>query len=329
MKRNILLYMLSMLPLVGGCLMEYPEVTEDGEIGVDPTSVTVNLKIDIDLSLGDEVADYSDDEYTYMHRIKIAAYDAGTRQLERTETIYEDLTGTNRLQTSASLTLHAKEYRIVVWSDIVREGDGGIYYNIDDLVSIRYTDNYRGQTIYKDAFYASQDLDLSGYGDEWGSRVAVDMELQRPMGVYELVATDVDRFLSRIGSGDISGTTFTARINYDSNLPTGFNAYDGITKHAFRYMTFRRTFSAPSEGTEDFSLVFDYVLLDGEEDDVALTLDILDEKNDVIASTSLNVHCTRNERTVIRRPFLTSQPGDGIGIDTDFDEKDDIDIGII
>ena len=328
MKRNIL-YMLAMLPVLGGCLMEYPEMTEDGELGVDPTSVTANVKITVDLRLGEEDADYSDDSNTYRHRIKVAAYDAHTRLLEKYEIFYEDLNGTNRLQTSTSLDLHAKEYRIVVWSDLVSDGENGIYYNIDDLVSIRYSDNYRGQTVYKDAFYASQDLDLTDYSDEWGSRVALDLELQRPMGVYELVATDVDRFLSKISSGDITGTTFTARINYDGNLPAGFNAYDGITKHAFNYMTFRRTFRAPAEGTEDMSLVFDYIMMDGEESDVALTLDILDERNNIIASTSLNVPCTRNERTVIRRPFLTSQPGDGIGIDTDFDEKDDIDIGII
>ena len=329
MRKNII-YILAAMPLLAGCLMEYPEMTADGELGIDPTSVTVNLEISADLKLREEIPDYSDEDEVWMHRITVAAYDAGTRLLEKKETIYEELTSDGELSVDLDMKLHAKEYRIVVWADLESEGESGAYYGVGDLTSILYAENnYRGQTIYKDALYASVRCDLSKYRDEWGAEETVSAVLSRSMGVYELVANDVQRFLSKLEAGEVAGETFTARVNYDGFLPAGFNAYDGITKHAFRYLTFRRTVRVPDSGAEELSLVFDYVFMDDEEDTIPLTLDILDEKGIIIASTSLNVACRKNGKTVIRRPFLTSMPGDGVGIDTGFEESEDIDLGII
>lgn len=328
MRKNII-YILAAMPLLAGCLMEYPEMTADGELGIDPTSVTVNLEISTDLKLGEEIPDYSDEDEVWMHRITVAAYDAGTRLLEKKETIYEEVAPDGELSVDLALKLHAKEYRIVVWADLESEGESGAYYGIGDLTSILYAENnYRGQTVYKDALYASVTCDLSEY-IEWGAEESVTAVLLRPMGVYELVANDVQRFLSKLASEEVTGETFTARVNYDGFLPAGFNACDGITKHAFRYLTFRRTFRVPDSDSEELSMVFDYVFMDDEEEIIPLTLDILDERGSIIASTSLNVTCRKNGKTIIRRPFLTSMPGDGVGIDTDFEDSENIDLGII
>ena len=330
MKKHIFCIM-AMLPLLGGCLMEYPEMTEEGELGVDPTSVKVDIKISADLDLGDESQNYTDEDAVYRHRIIVAAYDAVTRMLEEREVLYEDLSESGTLRTNVSFSLHAKEYRFVVWADLVSDAENGVYYNADDLVSILYADNnYRGQTIYKDAFYCSVAEDFSDFKDEWGAEQTVELQLERPMGVYELVANDLDRFRTKVENGEISGETFLARVSYNGFLPAGFNAYDGITKHAFRYLTFRRTLRIPPDDSQEMSLVFDYVFMDEDQETIPLTLDILNAaNNDIVASTTIDVTCTKNERTVITRPFLTSQPGDGIGIDSDFEESDDVDLGII
>ena len=124
MRKNII-YILTAMPLLAGCLMEYPEMTADGELGIDPTSVTVNLEISADLKLGEEIPDYSDEDEVWMHRITVAAYDAGTRLLEKKETIYEELAPDGELSVDLALKLHAMEYRIVVWADLESEGGSG------------------------------------------------------------------------------------------------------------------------------------------------------------------------------------------------------------
>ncbi len=329
MKKSIF-HIMAAMPLLTGCLLEYPEMTEDGELGVDPTSVNVCIDISADLRLGGEMPDYQGEDSELKHRITVAVYDERTRMVERENTVYAELSEDGNLDVEMDFRLHAKEYRFVVWADLESEGESGAYYNIDDLTSILYADNnYRGQTVAKDALYASCTFDFSEYEDKWNGTETVEMELERPMGAYELVATDVQKFLSKIEAGTVTGETFTVRVNYDGFLPAGFNAYDGIAKHAFRYLTYRRTIRVPDDDTEELSLVFDYVFMDGDKTDIPLTVDILDEDSNIIASMSLTIACTRNEMTQIRRSFLTSLPGDGVGIDDDFEDSEDIDIGII
>lgn len=104
LKRELLRWgmLLAFPALMSSCLMEYPEMTADGELGVDPTSVTVKAKILIDLkSLAAQetgrLARAEDEEAAYSHRIVVAAYE--DRQLVQQEVIYEDLSASSRLQT--------------------------------------------------------------------------------------------------------------------------------------------------------------------------------------------------------------------------------------
>ena len=53
MKKKLTTYLLYLLlpALMTGCLYEHPVMTEDGEIGIDPTSVTLNAKLKLNLKM--------------------------------------------------------------------------------------------------------------------------------------------------------------------------------------------------------------------------------------------------------------------------------------
>ena len=59
MRRNLYIlpqctFLLFIILLVNGCsLHEEPELTPDGELGVDPTAVTLNLNLIMNLSLAE------------------------------------------------------------------------------------------------------------------------------------------------------------------------------------------------------------------------------------------------------------------------------------
>lgn len=113
MKKNIILmqlffigFFLYISAFMTSCLMEYPEKTENGEVGIDPTFVTLTTKVMIDLkSSGSEDIELNSrvDEKVYRHRIVVAAYEG--RELRTQETVYEDKPLTNRLQTEVTLNL--------------------------------------------------------------------------------------------------------------------------------------------------------------------------------------------------------------------------------
>lgn len=320
-----ILYILSILPLFSSCLLEYPETTPDGEIGIDPTSVTLRTSITADFRMDNDETDYRHETIEYRHRITVAAF--LDRKPVAVQTVYEDLSDNGIIRTDVSLSLHAKEYRIAVWADIVGDDTTEPYYDLSDLTGIIYGKSYRSHTVYKDALCGSANIDLTGYRDEWGAKESMEIELSRPMGKYEIIATDVEKFLAEYSPS--KENSYEIRLNYNGYIPAGYNVLDGITKNAFNYLTYSRSISGIPAGTTEFPMIFDYLFMDKDETVVPVTIEVRNIKQTVVAKSNVDIKIKKNAKTVIRGNFLTTMPGDGIGIDTEFEEKEDIDLGVI
>lgn len=340
--------MAALLPVLAvGCLMEEPELTAEGELGVDPTSVTVEAEISLDLNLpdsetGEEKMYVNADNYPdAVHRITLAAYE-GTSCVGRT-IAYENLPLTNRFQTRVSLPLHARNYRLAVWVDYYGDFDTDEIaetdscYNTFDFTSVMRPSGkgYIGNNRFKDAFYACQELDLTSYRDEWGAKVPVRMELARPVGRFELVATDVKDFLADEQIASVSDTegsgAFRVYLDYDGGMPIGYDVLSDVTRHAFQGMSFNVSLrkKALEEAGNKYSLVFDYIFIDKDETtSIPVTLRVVNaaDTNVEYARYSFRLQCKRGVNKVIEAPFLTTDPNGGIGFDTEFDDEINVDL---
>lgn len=118
MRRNLYIlaqctFLLFITLLVNGCsLHEEPEMTPEGELGVDPTAVTLNLNLAMNLSLAERapVTITRASETNYLRRFIVEAY--LDRQVAARQTVYEE--DFNRASLSVSMKLHARNYRIGV-----------------------------------------------------------------------------------------------------------------------------------------------------------------------------------------------------------------------
>ena len=118
MRRNLYIlaqctFLLFITLLVNGCsLHEEPEMTPEGELGVDPTAVTLNLNLAMNLSLAERapVTITRASETNYLRRFIVEAY--LDRQVAARQTVYEE--DFNRASLSVSMKLHARNYRILV-----------------------------------------------------------------------------------------------------------------------------------------------------------------------------------------------------------------------
>lgn len=348
--------MTALLPvLAAGCLMEEPELTADGNVGEDPTSVTVEATLSFDRNLPD--ADSGKDslyvtaeEYPNARcRVTMAAYE-GTSFAGRT-VVYEDIPLTSRFQTRVSLPLHARNYRLAVWvdyygdfdTDEVAETDS--CYNTFDFTSIirpgsRYIGGRMSETRgmeHEDAFYACQEIDLRPYRDDWEAKVPVSMELTRPLGRFELRAIDLADFLEKeevAGLNDDDALQMS--LEFDAGLPVGYDVLSDVTRHAFQGMSISRSlnkgrladFVANNPG-QDYVLVSDYFLIDKDETtSIPVTLRIYRPTNEDVeyARYSFRLQCRRGVSKVISAPFLTTDPDGGIGFDTEFDDEINVDL---
>ena len=94
--------------MIACSLYEHPEMTENGEIGIDPTAVNVNINLSLQLktdeAANDEVASRADAETGYRHRIIVDAY--LNRILSKRQVVYKELTEAAKLDMELNLKLH-------------------------------------------------------------------------------------------------------------------------------------------------------------------------------------------------------------------------------
>lgn len=204
----------------------------------------------------------------------------------------------------------------------------GLVYDAENLAFILPAGKYIGNSRYKDVFAASAMADLTSFRNHWGAETSLDVELYRPVARYELVAKDVATFLNKLSTGGLKGESFTARVKYSDYLPTGYNLWDDVSKNSLMYMEYKVPFERPADGTKELILGFDYVLTDaGETVSIPVELEILNEKNEVLARTAFRIPCERGKNTTVRGNFLTSDANGGIGIDPDYDGDLEVDLG--
>ncbi|OUP29350.1 DUF6562 domain-containing protein [Bacteroides sp. An19] len=334
--------------LMAACtLHEEPELTADGELGVDPTEVNVEVNLTLDLNLPEQGNEENSSARVsantdYLHRFIVEAY--FNRQPVARQVFVENITDRTHLSLPVSMKLHARSYQLVVWKDYVsaETPEEDLHYNTQSLVPvIPNRASHTGNTEYKDVFVGTTSLDLTAYADQWGAVVEQDVTLQRPVARYELIATDVDKFLQRIADGEVNGETFTARIKYSGYLPVGYNALDNVPKHSLMYMQYNTSFELPEEGTDELRVGFDYVFVSNEGSaSVPMEIEIVNEENVTVANSVLNVPLERGKNTVWTGEFLTGddqggqggdEPGEdegGIGIDPDYDNETDLGVTV-
>ena len=330
---------------LAGCVHDYPGMTEEGEEGVDPTLVEVNTEVTLDLELvpleiitqesarsgtnkARNITTKADDGF--RRRFIIEAWREGkptTRQVTVMETAEED--GDAKISLPIHLKLHALEYTLAVWTDYVKAGTtDDLYYDTDNLQQVACTDPYTGSTPYRDCLYGTAALDLRQYRDEWNARVQVKVDMVRPLAKYELIATDVQKFLLKTQKQRAGGTAYTITVSYGFYFPLGFNVLSGKPDRSEMGVAFTAPLTVTDNGSGECTLASDYIFVNGDESYVPLGIEIKDNAgNGISRTTGIDVPYRRGHLTTVRGHFLTNRYDTGIGIDPDFDD-DDINIDL-
>lgn len=320
---------------LAGCVHDYPGMTEEGEEGVDPTLVEVNTEVTLDLELvpleiitqesarsgtnkARNITTKADDGY--RRRFIIEAWREGkptTRQVTVMETAEED--GDAKISLPIHLKLHALEYTLAVWTDYVKAGTtDDLYYDTDNLQQVACTDPYTGSTPYRDCLYGTAALDLRQYRDEWNARVQVKVDMVRPLAKYELIATDVQKFLLKTQKQRAGGTAYTITVSYGFYFPLGFNVLSGKPDRSEMGVAFTAPLTVTDNGSGECTLASDYIFVNGDESYVPLGIEIKDNAgNGISRTTGIDVPYRRGHLTTVRGHFLTNRYDTGIGIDPD------------
>lgn len=241
----------------------------------------------------------------------------------------------------AELSLMPGDYDLRLWAD----WDGG-YYNADDLNKVLVlTDNYvaNGDTDKKDAYYGSLSLTLpSGEGTQTGQSLPTgevggaqssplgefEGALVRPFAKYRLIATDVEAYYNLIEKGEALPNIedLQVRVTYEGFFPTGFNVATGKPNDALNTGIHYSSVPTVAEGYDakvNRQVGADFVLTNGEESFVNVTIEMIDTNTGEAVATVQHVKIPykRGHLTTVTGHFLTAgkTPG-GVQIDTEWGE---------
>lgn len=231
--------------VLAGCVHDYPSMTEDGEEGIDPTLVEVNTEVTLDLELvpleiitqqnarSGTTKARAGEQTDYRRRFIIEAWREGkptARQVTVMETAEEE-NGDGKISLPIRLKLHALAYTLAVWTDYVKAGTtDDLYYDTKDLQYVACRAPYTGSTPYRDCLYGTTPLDLRQYRDEWNANIQVKVDMVRPLAKYELIATDVQKFLQKTQKQRAGSTAYTITVSYGFYFPLGFNVLTRQTR---------------------------------------------------------------------------------------------------
>ena len=341
MKKYLLLFLCAILSLAGCDIHEYPE----GEHDVD---LALSLVFDYDLPQykiidyrtrsGEDGADAATDApATVRYTVDFYRDDNDSAKPDYRFTF----TGTdveNLARTEHVLVAPAR-YKILAWTDFVDKEGGAPDYDIVDMKNIAfhgddpestiYTgSSYIGNDDFRDAFRGEAPLDLSSFNRN-GSHAEVTVSMERPMAKFNIIATDREDLLDfwhrqqaargiETKSDSEELALFHVRIAYNGYLPSLFNNFKNRPVSSDTGILFEGSIQELESG--DAQLAFDYVMVNGQESSVNISIGIYDNNwEEISVIPGIDVPLLRSHLTTLRGKFLTAGSQSGISINPAYD----------
>ena len=217
-------------------------------------------------------------------------------------------------------------YDLRLWTDYAPTSSPQeyTYYNTGNLRAITLTTEpaYTANTDAKDAAYACHTtIDLSA-GDR-----TVNVQLQRPLAKYRLIATDVEEY-NKLRATDETKfppvDELTVTVQYENYFPASFNAVTGKPNDSYTGIAYTGCLT-DAEGFDTTTALqagSDWVLTNGTESFVTATVKITDRTGSTVTATgNVRIPYRRGQLTTVKGNFLSSgHAGGGVQIDTEWED---------
>lgn len=227
--------------------------------------------------------------------------------------------------TAGVYTLDAKvaegTYDILVWVDYTESGSmTDLYYNTASLKATRIiaTDNlYKTGIDTREVFHGKSNTTVAS-----GEQTA-NISLERPLAKYRLIADDVARYRTLMVANPEKYPAIeelNVNVFYEGYLPDGFNVSEGKPNNSAPGYKYQNPLSAVGETVTEMQVASDYVIVNGTESSVSVTVIVSDRQGTKISQVrGVEVKYRRDMVTTIKGEFLSAGViNPGINIDTDW-----------
>ena len=201
-----------------------------------------------------------------------------------------------------------------VWSDYVdRDTHQPLYYDAVNFRDVTYTARYVADTKYRDCFDGWFNLSVPT-PQSADATATLEVDLTRPVGLYTVVATDLDKFTKEYLHGK-SLSDYKVEIRYPSYTPYGLNILDNDVVQVSTSVKYNSPILVVNDNMA--VLGYDYTLLNpSQEAGVQIQLYLISpDGTEKVLTQPIRVPMRRNQHTYVIGPFLTSMAQAGLNID--------------
>lgn len=213
-------------------------------------------------------------------------------------------------------------YDLRLWTDYARTDAplADTYYQTESLKAVSIvTEPYTANTDVKDAAYHNEsDLTLPEEG------TTITIPLQRPLAKYRIIADDVETY-RKLAEAEPEKypplEELTVTVQYDGYFPSGFNVSTGKPNDAIGGISYSQVLAHYNNVDDEVLLGSDWVLVNGTESLVNVTITVADSQGNTLCSVSgIQINYRRSHLTTVHGNFLTAGISNGgININTEWD----------
>lgn len=216
---------------------------------------------------------------------------------------------------SMELPLFKGEYDINLWCDYTLDVTTDNHYITTgpDVITIQPKDKYTGNTDTRDCFSKRISLTVTEENNTPQS-----VEMHRPLAKFQLVATDVAKYeKQRLQKGLPALADLRVFIGYEGFLPSAYNITESKLADAKEGYYYYSTLSDVT--TADATIAKDYVLVNGSESSVVVTILFKDAAGNTISGVrGVKIAYRAGQLTTVSGDFLTTSLGNGVTINTEW-----------
>ena len=310
--KTYMILLLLMSVAMQGCIHEYhhnvntPMPGNDG----DPTTMDAFLEVAFDLKWetmihSAEVNTKATARTEKPHRFIVEISQGGEKQFKDEVYLSDDEFSLGTISRKLSKPLKASYYQISVWYDIEDE-TGNRSFHTEDLGKVSIINFSTTDATVMQCAYASEILDLTGYEGSKDESVNVELELQHPGARFEIVATDVQQFITNNKEALNQGDKYTVNLTFSYGAFSAFNLYSHSVSYESNELEMSGRMRLPFAEYDELKIAEGFIFCE-EEADVSLRLNVTNTALFIVSSPpSFSFPVKRGCVTIVSGDFLTS-----------------------
>lgn len=234
---------------------------------------------------------------------------------------------------NVTLDILPGDYNIKVWADLVEPNEEEYHHDATSFAQIKLLGSHKGSTNYRDAFRGSKDVSLKSSIDV-RQPDTLDIVMQRPLAKFELVTTDVMKFIgkesTRIASlmGDnavqsVDVEDYRVVFYYVGFMPNVYSILTDKPVDSSTGVMFESSMKMVSDS--EAQIGFDYVFVNDNQSAVTVQIGVYDGAGEQLSLTEpIEVPLKRSHHTILKGEFLMSDASGGVAINPDYEGNHNI-----